>query len=70
MIQTESRKDSKEIGEIQVTQFIASTFRPELVNAAHKCYGVTMVGKESSINPISKEEALRVIQEEQDTNKD
>ncbi len=41
-----------------------STFRPELVNVANKCYGITFRNKESTIHPITKEEAQQIIQEE------
>jgi len=70
MIQAESRKEEEKSG-TQKTQFIVSTFRPEFVREAHKCYCVTLaVDEGSSINPISKEEALKVIQEEQNVNKE
>ncbi len=38
-------------------QFITTTFRPELVGVADKCYGIAMQNKVSSIYPLSKNEA-------------
>jgi structural maintenance of chromosome 3 (chondroitin sulfate proteoglycan 6) len=54
------RKQSEE----KHAQFICSTFRPELVAAAHKYYCVTHRNKESHIAPTSRDEALKIIQEE------
>eukprot|EP01116_Phalansterium_solitarium_P011947 TRINITY_DN2782_c0_g1_i1.p1 TRINITY_DN2782_c0_g1~~TRINITY_DN2782_c0_g1_i1.p1 ORF type:complete len:1237 (+),score=666.00 TRINITY_DN2782_c0_g1_i1:202-3912(+) len=45
-------------------QFICTTFRPELVQAAHRWYGITHRVKESKIHTITKVEALKIIQEE------
>ncbi|KAF4981551.1 hypothetical protein FZEAL_2660 [Fusarium zealandicum] len=49
---------SNEIG----TQFICTTFRPEIVHVADKCYGVTFRHKTSSINCYSTEEALNFVE--------
>ena len=38
-------------------QFITTTFRPELVNVADKCYGIAMQNKVSMIYPLTKKEA-------------
>ncbi|KAI8994869.1 RecF/RecN/SMC [Pilobolus umbonatus] len=46
-------------------QFITTTFRPELLANADKFYGVTFQGKVSRIHPISKENALGFIEQEQ-----
>eukprot|EP01117_Protostelium_nocturnum_P004475 TRINITY_DN1611_c0_g1_i1.p1 TRINITY_DN1611_c0_g1~~TRINITY_DN1611_c0_g1_i1.p1 ORF type:complete len:1261 (-),score=493.20 TRINITY_DN1611_c0_g1_i1:41-3661(-) len=54
----------KQSEESPSTQFIATTFRPELVKAAHKHYGITYQNKESRIGVISEEEALATIQEQ------
>ena len=43
------------------TQFISTTFRPELIKVSDCCFGVTHVGKMSQINAISAEEAQRMI---------
>ncbi|POR34096.1 Chromosome segregation protein sudA [Tolypocladium paradoxum] len=49
---------SNEIG----TQFICTTFRPEIVHVADKCYGVTFRNKTSSINCVSTEDALNFVE--------
>lgn len=49
---------SDEIG----TQFICTTFRPEIVHVADKCYGVTFRNKTSSINCVSTEDALEFVE--------
>ena len=36
------------------TQFITTTFRPEMVEVAHKCYGIALQNKVSSIYPLEK----------------
>lgn len=43
------------------TQFITSTFRPELVEIAKNCYGIALQNKVSSLNSITKNEALKFI---------
>jgi len=47
------------------TQFITTTFRPELVQSADKHYGVTARNKMSTITPITMDRALSIIKEEQ-----
>ena len=47
------------------TQFITTTFRPELIHTGDKFYGVTHRGKASTIKKIDKNEALRIITEDQ-----
>ena len=42
-------------------QFIATTFRPELVAAAQKCFGVSLRNKVSQVNEIDDETALQFI---------
>ena len=42
-------------------QFICTTFRPEMLLVADKCYGVTFHNKTSGINAVSREEALRFV---------
>ncbi|KAI1038453.1 hypothetical protein LB503_011327 [Fusarium chuoi] len=49
---------SKEIG----TQFICTTFRPEIVHVADRCYGVTFRSKTSSIDCVSTEQALEFVE--------
>lgn len=43
------------------TQFITSTFRPELVAIAKNCYGISHQNKVSSIHYMSKNDALKFI---------
>lgn len=44
-------------------QFICTTFRPEMVLVADKCYGVTFGGnKTSNIDVVSREKALEFIE--------
>ncbi|KAK9790418.1 putative Structural maintenance of chromosomes protein [Seiridium cardinale] len=49
---------SKEAG----TQFICTTFRPEIVHVADKCYGVTFRNKNSNINCVPTEQALDFVE--------
>ena len=44
------------------TQFICTTFRPEIVHVANKCYGVTFHNKTSSIDCVPTEEALNFVE--------
>ena len=48
----------------RVSQFICTTFRPEMLLVAEKCYGVSYKNKTSSIGLVSKEEALRFVEEQ------
>lgn len=44
-------------------QFICTTFRPEMVLVADKCYGVTFGGnKTSNIDVVDKQKALEFIE--------
>jgi len=43
------------------SQFIVSTFRPELVAVANRCYGISHQNKVSSIHHLSKKDALHFI---------
>ncbi|KAI0455664.1 putative chromosome segregation protein SudA [Xylaria acuta] len=44
------------------TQFICTTFRPEIVHVANKCYGVLFRNKNSTINCVSTEQALDFVE--------
>ncbi len=44
------------------TQFICTTFRPEIVYVADKCYGVTFTNKTSSIDCVPREAALSFVE--------
>lgn len=46
----------------QGTQFICTTFRPEIVHIADKCYGVTFRNKTSSIDCVPTEDALGFVE--------
>ncbi|CAL5093159.1 unnamed protein product [Urochloa decumbens] len=50
------------------TQFIATTFRPEIAKVADKIYGVTHKNRVSYINVVSKEQALDFIEHDQTHN--
>jgi structural maintenance of chromosome 3 (chondroitin sulfate proteoglycan 6) len=43
-------------------QFICTTFRPEMVLVAEKCYGVTYTNKTSSIDVVDREAALEFVE--------
>ena len=46
------------------TQFICTTFRPEMLLVAEKCYGVRYMSKNSSVVVVSREEAMDFVQGE------
>lgn len=43
-------------------QFICTTFRPEMLHVAEKCYGVSYLNKASSIDVVSKDQALDFVE--------
>lgn len=43
-------------------QFICTTFRPEMVQVAEKCYGVAYSNKTSSIDVVERDEALKFVE--------
>lgn len=46
-------------------QFICTTFRPEMLLVAEKCYGVRYLGnKSSSVVVVGREEALKFVEGE------
>ncbi|KAK4624242.1 Chromosome segregation protein sudA [Fulvia fulva] len=45
----------------QTGQFICTTFRPEMLHVAEKCYGVSYLNKASSIDVVSREQALDFV---------
>ena len=47
------------------TQFITTTFRPELVKVADKIYGVMHKNRVSHVDVITKEDALYFIEQDQ-----
>jgi structural maintenance of chromosome 3 (chondroitin sulfate proteoglycan 6) len=42
-------------------QFICTTFRPEMLLVAEKCYGVTYTNKTSSIDVVTTEDAMDFV---------
>lgn len=45
-------------------QFICTTFRPEMLHVAEKCYGVSFRNKASTVDVVSREEALKFVDEQ------
>lgn len=45
-------------------QFICTTFRPEMLHVAEKCYGVRYERKSSAVVVVSKAEALDFVEGE------
>ncbi|GJQ12768.1 hypothetical protein GpartN1_g4559.t1 [Galdieria partita] len=43
------------------TQFITTTFRPEFLHVADKCFGVSQVNKISTIQEVSRDDALLFV---------
>ena len=43
------------------TQFVCSTFRPELVSVADRCYGISHQDKVSNVHLLTKRDALKFI---------
>jgi hypothetical protein len=44
-------------------QFITTTFRPEMVRVADRCYGISLQNKVSSIDVLERETALEFVRE-------
>jgi len=57
-------EEEEEEEQASSSQFICTTFRPEMLLVAEKCYGVSYKNKTSSIGLVSKEEALRFVEEQ------
>lgn len=58
----------RRLADMANTQFITTTFRPELVKVADKLYGVTHKNRVSRVNVVSKEDALDFIEHDQSHN--
>lgn len=54
----------KSISEETNGQFICTTFRPEMLHVAEKCYGVSFSNKTSGIDVVSRDEALKFVDEQ------
>ncbi|KAE8729387.1 Structural maintenance of chromosomes protein 3 [Hibiscus syriacus] len=55
----------RRLADMANTQFITTTFRPELVKVADQIYGVTHKNRVSSVNLVTKEDALDFIDHDQ-----
>jgi structural maintenance of chromosome 3 (chondroitin sulfate proteoglycan 6) len=62
MIKELSAGDGEEGEGGDAAQFICTTFRPEMVQVAEKCYGVTYTNKTSSIDVVSNEDAMDFVE--------
>ncbi|THU45180.1 hypothetical protein C4D60_Mb02t15150 [Musa balbisiana] len=60
----------RRLADMANTQFITTTFRPELVKVADKIYGVTHKNRVSHVNVVTKEQALDFIEHDQSHNTD
>ncbi|KAF3439505.1 hypothetical protein FNV43_RR17783 [Rhamnella rubrinervis] len=60
----------RRLADMANTQFITTTFRPELVKVADKIYGVTHKNRVSRVNVVSKDDALDFIEHDQSHNTD
>ncbi|VAH23637.1 unnamed protein product [Triticum turgidum subsp. durum] len=58
----------RRLADLADTQFIATTFRPEILKVADKIYGVTHKNRVSFINVVSKEQAMDFIEHDQTAN--
>ncbi|CAA0841357.1 Structural maintenance of chromosomes protein 3 [Striga hermonthica] len=58
----------RRLADMAGTQFITTTFRPELVKVADKIYGVTHKNRVSRVNIVSTEDALGFIEQDQTQN--
>ncbi|XP_050940977.1 structural maintenance of chromosomes protein 3 isoform X4 [Cucumis melo] len=58
----------RRLADMANTQFITTTFRPELVKVADKIYGVTHKNRVSRVNVVTKEDALDFIEHDQSHN--
>lgn len=59
------RSIAERSGEAGGGQFICTTFRPEMLRVAEKCYGVRYLGnKSSSVVVVGKDEALKFVEGE------
>ncbi|RMJ29060.1 Chromosome segregation protein [Aspergillus sp. HF37] len=54
----------KSISDSTNGQFICTTFRPEMLHVAEKCYGVSFQHKASTVDVVSREEALKFVDEQ------
>ncbi|KAI4230795.1 MAG: hypothetical protein LQ349_006026 [Xanthoria aureola] len=65
--QTQTQQQNEDGGEGEGAggaQFICTTFRPEMLHVAQKCYGVRYQKKSSNVVVVSREEALEFVEGE------
>ncbi|KAI7745681.1 hypothetical protein M8C21_011023 [Ambrosia artemisiifolia] len=55
----------RRLADVTSTQFITTTFHPELVKVADKVYGVTQKNEVSRVNVVTMDEALDFIVHDQ-----
>ncbi|XWS71366.1 hypothetical protein CRYUN_Cryun03dG0132600 [Craigia yunnanensis] len=60
----------RRLADMANTQFITTTFRPELVKVADQIYGVTHKNRVSRVDVVSKEDAFDFIEQDQTHNTD
>ncbi|CAI0541506.1 unnamed protein product [Linum tenue] len=58
----------RRLADMASTQFITTTFRPELVKVADKIYGVTHKNRVSRVNVVSKDDAIDFVERDQSHN--
>ena len=46
------------------TQFVATTFKPELVRASDQIFGVSMVNKVSVVDTVDAQDALEFVEQD------
>lgn len=60
----------RRLADMANTQFITTTFRPELVKVSDKIYGVTHKNRVSRVSVVDKEKALDFVEHDQSHNVD
>ena len=58
----QSLSKAQDSGESKSGQFICTTFRPEMLHVAEKCYGVSFENKASTIGVVTRQEALKFVE--------
>ena len=58
----------RRLADMANTQFITTTFRPELVKVSDKIYAVEHKNRVSRVNVVSKDDALDFIERDQSHN--
>ncbi|EPQ62094.1 Bgt-4383 [Blumeria graminis f. sp. tritici] len=63
-VETGGSADNVETTSSMSGQFICTTFRPEMLLVADKCYGVTFHNKTSGIGVVTRDDALKFVEGE------